>query len=1010
MISWKKSISRWMACFLLLSVLLPALPGGVLPSHAANELANLALNQKVTKSSDCSCGRATEAVDGDQATFWQPLAADRADGTVWIAVDLGASYDVDEVKLDFRTGSVSSYAIQTSTDQSDWHDAIVKNVTGSISGKVVTVNFPAVNTRYARLLVTLSNTNFQLNEIGIYSTNWTPPPAVIDSVYIMNGQGQKLGEYDTTTLSRGASHAFTIGGTMTDGTTADLSAATVSWTSAKADVATVDASGNVIAVNEGAVKITGQATLSNLSKEASVWVDVYDPGTLLVDVGLDHPSMVREIGQPALLNIGDAYPSVRLLPYAGGTALASLVSTPDGQVIQSLPAAALSAGTGKTLSFSGTVPKFGSYEIRLQFQFPGKKPVYDTLYFTAQNPTDVGPDESSIAYTGADGKMMYVPDYRGNRIIDFSNVGYMGGGVKLPDVQARIALEPVAGDADDTARIQAAIDQVSQMPQSAEGFRGAVLLKKGTYRVGGTLYIRASGVVLRGEGQGEDGTILYATGTAKRNILEIQGKAPKLLTDHATKISDLFVPSGAKSFNVEDAAKFKVGDKVKVRRYGNSRWIHEIHMDTIFERDGTVQWTPFNLDFDRVITAVDLTRNRIAIDAPLANSIERRWGGGEVIQYEDPDRIEQIGVENLRVDSAFDPSVTATQSGKTYYSDENHAVSFAIFTNVKNAWMREVTGLHLNHALAHVSRGSKWVTVQDNKSLDMVSVITGGNRYPYKMSGELTLMQRNYAETARHAFVVDSRVQGPNVFLDSQSVNEYATSEPHHRWSVGGLYDNISAEIAIQDRGLLGSGHGWSGANYVTWNTEGGLVSQQPITAQNYAIGHVGAKKKPYLPNADDKRPRNDAYWEHLGSHVSPRSLYLQQLQDRLGTQAVQNIAQTPLGGGAWNVPQLPQNLPLLKGIKINNKQLDGFTPEVFDYTVQLPAGSTSVPSIRPHDMRHDAEIIDASTVYGTSVLIIREKKHPAHSVRYNVRFTVPASSGGAGEPNEPNEPADPGE
>jgi len=250
-------------------------------------------------------------------------------------------------------------------------------------------------------------------------------------------------------------------------------------------------------------------------------------------------------------------------------------------------------------------------------------------------------------------------------------------------------------------------------------------------------------------------------------------------------------------------------------------------------------------------------------------------------------------------------------------------------------------------------------------------------------------------------------VQGPNVFLDSQSVNEFATSEPHHRWSVGGLYDNVSADIAIQDRGLLGSGHGWSGANYVTWNTEGDLASQQPITAQNYAIGHIGAKKKPYLPNADDKRPRNDAYWEHLGSHVGPRSLYLQQLQDRLGSQALQNIAQTPVGGGMLNVPQPPQNFPLLKGIKINNKELDGFTPEVFDYNVQLPAGATSVPSVRPHDMRHDAEVVDASTVYGTSILIIREKKNPSNSVRYNVRFSVPASTG---DPDEPNEPSDPGE
>ncbi|MGV7801805.1 hypothetical protein PJN14_29965, partial [Mycobacterium kansasii] len=67
--------------------------------------------------------------------------------------------------------------------------------------------------------------------------------------------------------------------------------------------------------------------------------------------------------------------------------------------------------------------------------------------------------------------------------------------MKLPDVQARIAVQPTGGD--DTAMLQAAIDEVSRMPRDADGFRGAVLLKKGTYLVGGSLNIQASGVVLR---------------------------------------------------------------------------------------------------------------------------------------------------------------------------------------------------------------------------------------------------------------------------------------------------------------------------------------------------------------------------------------------------------------------------------------------------------------------------------------------------------------------------------
>ena len=84
----------------------------------------------------------------------------------------------------------------------------------------------------------------------------------------------------------------------------------------------------------------------------------------------------------------------------------------------------------------------------------------------------------------------------------------------------------------------------------------------------------------------------------------------------------------------------------------------------------------------------------------------------------------------------------------------------------------------------------------------------------------------------------------------------------------------------------MGSGHGWAGANYVAWNCEGSLVCQQPPTAQNFAIGQVGKKERGAFP-------RPDGCWESPGQHVAPRSLYLQQLEDRLGPEAVKRIARS---------------------------------------------------------------------------------------------------------------------
>ena len=78
--------------------------------------------------------------------------------------------------------------------------------------------------------------------------------------------------------------------------------------------------------------------------------------------------------------------------------------------------------------------------------------------------------------------------------------------MSIPTVPVKETIWPVAGD--NTAHVQAAIDKVSALPPDTSGFRGAVLLRAGYYRMATPLRIQASGVVLRGEGMGDTGTIL----------------------------------------------------------------------------------------------------------------------------------------------------------------------------------------------------------------------------------------------------------------------------------------------------------------------------------------------------------------------------------------------------------------------------------------------------------------------------------------------------------------------
>ena len=76
---------------------------------------------------------------------------------------------------------------------------------------------------------------------------------------------------------------------------------------------------------------------------------------------------------------------------------------------------------------------------------------------------------------------------------------------------------------DDGNSIQTAIDLVSALPLDTNGFRGAVLLRVGEYQIAGHIEIRASGVVLRGEGDSSAGTVLRGTGTEQRTLVTVLG-------------------------------------------------------------------------------------------------------------------------------------------------------------------------------------------------------------------------------------------------------------------------------------------------------------------------------------------------------------------------------------------------------------------------------------------------------------------------------------------------------
>jgi hypothetical protein len=422
------------------------------------------------------------------------------------------------------------------------------------------------------------------------------------------------------------------------------------------------------------------------------------------------------------------------------------------------------------------------------------------------------------------GQILNTPDDLGNVLPDFSYVGYKDGILPIPDIAAVVIVTPQEGD--DGARIQAAVDQVSARPLDANGFRGAVLLKKGKYEVASDIKIRASGVVLRGEGSGDDGTVIVATGKQKRDLISVKGNAEfKRISGTEAEILDTYVPSGHRSFTVNNSKPFAVGDKIVVDWAAGEKFMSATGMNQIKGASDTRQWQPFKIRYERTIK--NICGNKIIVDAPLVQAIDRQLSLGTIYKYSFDGRISNVGVENLRLVSEY---IKGQEN-----SDEDHARSAVVVDKAEHGWVRNIQSYHFVYAAVFIERDAKNFTVSNSKNLDPVSKIDGGRRYSFKIEGSHNLFMNNETENGRHDFVTGGRVAGPNVFLRSKATKTHSDSGPHMRWATGTLYDNVSAgDLNVQDRGDMGSGHGWSGAQQVFWNSRAGnMICEKPPTAQN---------------------------------------------------------------------------------------------------------------------------------------------------------------------------------
>ena len=496
---------------------------------------------------------------------------------------------------------------------------------------------------------------------------------------------------------------------------------------------------------------------------------------------------------------------------------------------------------------------------------------------------------------GADGKLAYKATERGDRIMDFSHAGYRGGGAAIPHVPVKQTVKP-SGDADDTQLIQAAIDEVAKLPVDANGFRGAVLLAPGVFPCAGTINITASGVVLRGSGSaGAQRSTIKMIGEPHLAVAaRIGGRggggggangpaSREAESDVQTTVVDAYVPSGAISFNVADASKFDAGDAITIRRPVTSAWVQFMQMHDLVRDEKPQTWLKAGTttDAERTIAAVDV--NRITLDVPLSDSFDRELldPPGTVVARisSPPPRLANVGVENLHIESP--PQAIS-------HSRPHHT---AIRLSGEDCWIRD---LRSDETMNSISVGGRRITVQNVHVMRMAKHEGASKPAELAPNGSQVLFDRCSVsgENVWHVATA-GRLAGPIVVLNC-TFQGSGKSESHQRWSTGLLYDKCRATggagFEMRNRGSMGSGHGWSMGWGVMWNCAGeSFLAQNPPGAHNWLIGCVGERRSAPRPFGSGPMLAEATVDSH-GTPVAPSSLYLAQLEERLGRQALKSI------------------------------------------------------------------------------------------------------------------------
>ncbi len=490
-----------------------------------------------------------------------------------------------------------------------------------------------------------------------------------------------------------------------------------------------------------------------------------------------------------------------------------------------------------------------------------------------------------------EGSVVYQPDRLGNRVLDYSYCGYSQSEEPIPTIENILFVPYQTEDA--SATIQKAIRYVESLPPNAEGFRGAVLLDKGVFTLSRSLSIHASGVVLRGSGKGE--TILRKTGVDRGACIRLEGVDDLVVTD-TIAITTPYLPVNSRIIRVDDPSMLREQQQLFVYRPSGREWIERLGCHHFGGGITYLGWKPGEMDlfWDRTIKAVK--GEMVELDVPLTMALNGDEADAMLLLYRWPGRISRAGIENLTIESSFDPANP---------KDEDHCWTGISIENATDCWVRQISFKHLAGSAVIIQSTGSQITVEDCIATAPVSEIGGMRRSTFLTMGQLTLFQRCYSEEGIHDFAAGHLAAGPNAFVQCESKNSYGFSGAIDSWACGLLFDIVNidrGDLRFSNLRHQYNGAGWATANSLFWQCTAAEIECFSPDRENI--------NRAYGCWAQFS---GDGEWSESNSHVQPRSFFYAQLSERLNADVSERADLLPVSTSATSSPTIAQAMVLTR-------------------------------------------------------------------------------------------------